>query len=167
MFSSAQGGSALYGTEPWYFYLMNGILSVFTLYFYESLGVLNFNIAFIFALPALPLCLLITHGRSNRIKSVLTLLPLYLWLGIMVPQAHKEERFLFVLYPFLCAAAAVSCSFVTQYFSFLLDKLAKRLSAIVNILIITAVAVMFITLGISRILALQVVLMRLLYLQNI
>ena len=26
VFSQSQGGSALYGTEPWYFYFMNGIV---------------------------------------------------------------------------------------------------------------------------------------------
>lgn len=34
------------------------------------------------------------------------LTPMYLWVLVMFPQPHKEERFLYVIYPLLCLAAA-------------------------------------------------------------
>jgi hypothetical protein len=40
------------------------------------------------------------------------LAPLYLWLAVMLPQPHKEERFLYVIYPLICLAAAFSLEIV-------------------------------------------------------
>ena len=34
--------------------------------------------------------------------------PLFLWMSIVVPRPHKEERFLFAIYPALCACAAMT-----------------------------------------------------------
>ena len=36
------------------------------------------------------------------------LLPLYLWIGILTAQPHKEERFMFPAYPLICFNAAVT-----------------------------------------------------------
>lgn len=38
----------------------------------------------------------------------LRLAPLYVWLGILTLQSHKEERFMFPAYPLLCFNAAVA-----------------------------------------------------------
>ncbi len=34
--------------------------------------------------------------------------PLFVWLAIFVPQPHKEERFLFPVYPLVALAAAAT-----------------------------------------------------------
>jgi alpha-1,2-mannosyltransferase len=39
-------------------------------------------------------------------------LALYTWLTIFIAQPHKEERFLFPVYPLICLAAAVALDFV-------------------------------------------------------
>lgn len=45
--------------------------------------------------------------RSGARTALWTVLSaLYLWLGIMTPRPHKEERFLFVVYPILLLGAA-------------------------------------------------------------
>lgn len=36
------------------------------------------------------------------------LFPLYLWIGILSAQPHKEERFMFPAYPLICFNAAVT-----------------------------------------------------------
>ena len=101
-----EGGSALYGVEPWYFYILNGIL--------------NFNGAFLLALASAPLALLaaLICGKKGM-PSYLTkgafwacLGAFYLWVGFMSLQPHKEERFIFVVYPILCLLAAVALSLV-------------------------------------------------------
>lgn len=74
----------------------------------------------------------------------------------MVPQPHKEERFLYVLYPFLCAAAAVSSCAIALTITWVLDKISKRLSAILDALIMLSVTLVFVMLSISRIANLQV-----------
>ena len=107
IFSS--GGPDLYGTSPSWFYLANLFL--------------NFNYLLPFALLSFP-ALLVTFFIDNRrlgktqlptkpgetspyILLTMRLAPFYLWLGIMSAQAHKEERFMFPVYPLLCLNAAV------------------------------------------------------------
>lgn len=38
----------------------------------------------------------------------LSLSPLYLWLAVFMLQRHKEERFLFPIYPMVCLGGAIS-----------------------------------------------------------
>uniref|UniRef100_A0A2P2I866 Mannosyltransferase n=1 Tax=Hirondellea gigas TaxID=1518452 RepID=A0A2P2I866_9CRUS len=91
-------GPNLYGTEPWTYYFVNGFL--------------NFNVAFLLALAALPIYVAsraITGAtRSAYFPVSLVLSPLYLWLLVFVVQPHKEERFLFPVYPLICLAAAIA-----------------------------------------------------------
>ncbi|KAI0308111.1 asparagine-linked glycosylation 9 protein isoform a [Multifurca ochricompacta] len=107
VFSDASRGPGLYGTEPWYYYFLN--LS------------LNFNILLpmaLFSLPALAITYKIDRRRlGNAIPSVeqsspfrllaLRLLPLYIWIGILSVQPHKEERFMYPVFPLVCFNAAV------------------------------------------------------------
>lgn len=107
VFPDPSRGPGLYGTEPWYFYLLN--LS------------LNFNILLpmaLFSLPALAITYRIDRHRLGTTVSsteqsspfrllALRLLPLYIWVGIMSIQPHKEERFMYPVYPLVCFNAAV------------------------------------------------------------
>ncbi|KAH9897963.1 glycosyltransferase family 22 protein [Cubamyces lactineus] len=108
VFPDSQRGPELYGTEPAHFYLANMLL--------------NFNVLVPFALLAFP-ALAITHKVDNKRlgeryqyadKSspytllALRLAPVYLWLAIMTLQKHKEERFLYPIYPLICFNAAVT-----------------------------------------------------------
>ena len=99
--SASEHGANLYGKEPASFYFQNLAL--------------NFNVAAGLALVA-PLLLLLARVARGKAKAVISelavarwLLPFYLWLGIFLSMPHKEERFLFVVYPYiaLCAAVAV------------------------------------------------------------
>ena len=97
------GGPDLYGTEPWYFYLVNCLL--------------HFHVWFLFSLAAYPLARIagrryytapsnVTARSFLGVLSHLTL-PFYLGLFIFSWQAHKEERFLYVLYPWIILNAAI------------------------------------------------------------
>lgn len=108
LFGGADRGPNLYGTEPWYFYIFNLVL--------------NFNVLAalaIFALPALVLTHSIDYTRLGATKHTdqesspymligLRLSPFYLWLLVLSLQPHKEERFMFPVYPMLCFNAAVA-----------------------------------------------------------
>ncbi|KAG8219545.1 glycosyltransferase family 22 protein, partial [Butyriboletus roseoflavus] len=108
IFGGSERGPDLYGTSPWYFYILNLLL--------------NFNILVVLAFASLPSLAITYHVDRKRLgltkpgpheSSPFTILalrlaPLYLWLAILTAQAHKEERFMFPAYPLICFNAAVT-----------------------------------------------------------
>nr|CAH7743459.1 unnamed protein product [Callosobruchus chinensis] len=93
-------GPELYGTEPFSYYLFNGFV--------------NFNFVWVLALLS-PVTIVLHHffvPVKNKctlyLPYWLSLSPMYLWLAVMMFQAHKEERFLFPIYPFICLSGAVA-----------------------------------------------------------
>ena len=87
-------GSTLYGTEPMSFYFYNGFL--------------NFNVAFALAIISLPIYILFQFFYKDIPTSAYSLLtPLYLWFAIMFTAPHKEERFLYPVYPFISFGASI------------------------------------------------------------
>ncbi|KAK8545641.1 hypothetical protein V6N13_066916 [Hibiscus sabdariffa] len=84
------GESHLYGTEGPLFYLRNGFN--------------NFNFCFILALLFLGI---LPIARKKYAPDLLIIIsPLYIWLAFMSLQPHKEERFLYPIYPLVCVAAS-------------------------------------------------------------
>lgn len=82
------GESARYGVEPWSFYLRNGAL--------------NLGLALPLALAYPCLALLQGAGRAgSRLdwRVVTAAAPLAVWLPAISVLPHKEERFLYVVYP--------------------------------------------------------------------
>ncbi|KAF8959365.1 mannosyltransferase [Entomortierella lignicola] len=119
-------GPDIFGTEPWWFYILNGLL--------------NFNILFPAALLSLP-ALFITYFTipdvlpnptfSLGIKDpllwfTLKLSPFYLWFAIFTAQPHKEERFLFVVYPLICFNAVLTLFMAQKIVQRIFDKLITR-----------------------------------------
>ncbi|XP_021093559.1 alpha-1,2-mannosyltransferase ALG9 isoform X10 [Heterocephalus glaber] len=102
------------GTEPWYFYLINGFL--------------NFNVAFALALLVLPLTSLMEyllqrfHVQNLGHPYWLTLAPMYVWFIIFFIQPHKEERFLFPVYPLICLCGAVALSALQKCYHFVFQR---------------------------------------------
>ncbi|CAH0387165.1 unnamed protein product [Bemisia tabaci] len=139
-------GPTLYGTEPWYFYIINCFL--------------NFNIVFLAACFA-PLGLLLVKlfvpckSRDEGYLSVyLTILSFALWFGIFIAQPHKEERFLFPIYPLICLVGAIGLdTFQKLWFRFIVRSGTHYLKHTFY-LWVPAVTV-FILLGLSRIFALS------------
>ncbi|KAK7090377.1 alpha-1,2-mannosyltransferase ALG9-like isoform X2 [Littorina saxatilis] len=110
-------GPDLYGVEPLSYYLLNGFL--------------NYNVVFFLALLSLPAALLVgllvRFPANSRIPSWLLLAPLYIWILIFFSQPHKEERFLFPIYPFFALGGAVFLDSVQRAWSYLVpDKRGSR-----------------------------------------
>ncbi|KWU46612.1 glycosyltransferase family 22 protein [Rhodotorula sp. JG-1b] len=117
LFPVAGAGPELYGTEPWYFYLLNGLV--------------NFNILLPLALLSLP-AILVTlaidpkrFGDARDIAQMQThpavslairLVPFHLYLAVLTLQKHKEERFLYPAYAHLILCAAVSIHLARGWF---------------------------------------------------
>ncbi|KAF9287841.1 mannosyltransferase [Mortierella alpina] len=120
-------GPDIFGTEPWWFYILNGLL--------------NFNILFLAAIASLPV-LVLTYftipdvlpnppSGTGQLKDPLLLFtlklsPLYLWLAIFTAQPHKEERFLFVVYPLLCFNAVTTLFMAQKIVQRALDRFVTR-----------------------------------------
>ncbi|XP_061363407.1 dol-P-Man:Man(6)GlcNAc(2)-PP-Dol alpha-1,2-mannosyltransferase [Gastrolobium bilobum] len=91
IYNVAGGGeSHLYGTEGLLFYLRNGFN--------------NFNFCFVLALLFLGILPIAKKKYAPDLLIVIS--PVYIWLGFMSLQPHKEERFLYPIYPLICVAAS-------------------------------------------------------------
>ena len=136
----------IFGTEPWHFYIRNLLL--------------NFNIWFVLAVSALPLFALRKIFSSSRqdggtvtgLRGIIFMSPFYLWLGIFSFQPHKEERFMYPMYPALALNAAMSLHIILAAFghsdpSSLVGKIPARL----KLLIVSLVMMASVDLGMARI----------------
>jgi alpha-1,2-mannosyltransferase len=123
VFSGSSRGPNLFGTSPWNFYILNLLL--------------NFNVLLPLALVSLP-ALLTTYRIYGKVglqpvrgqSSSFTLLsirlaPFYVWLAILMAQEHKEERFMYPIYPLLCFNAAVTLYLMRGWLETAFIKLTK------------------------------------------
>lgn len=101
-------GPNIFGTEPMAYYLINGFL--------------NYNIVWLLALVTpvlLVVCHFVVKARSRstlNLPHYLSLSPLYIWLLVFWCQPHKEERFLFPIYPMIALCGAVSLDVIQKLF---------------------------------------------------
>ncbi|KAK8010905.1 family 22 glycosyltransferase [Apiospora arundinis] len=144
---SKSGGPALYGTEPWTFYFRN--LAI------------NFNIWFVLALLSLPLFLLQKvfstrhNGFQSGMRTIIFLMPFYMWLAIFTLQPHKEERFMYPAYPFLTLNAALALHIILNAFGHTDPKsLIGRIPARLKLFAVTLTLFLSLDLGVARILGL-------------
>ncbi|XP_018081400.1 alpha-1,2-mannosyltransferase ALG9-like isoform X1 [Xenopus laevis] len=140
-------GPDLYGTEPWHFYFINGFL--------------NFNVVFVMALFVLPLTWLMEHllQKINTAPNLgrpywLTLAPMYIWILIFFSQDHKEERFLFPIYPLICLSGAVALSALQKCYHFLFQRYRLEHYTVSSNWLALGTVVLFGLLSISRSVAL-------------
>lgn len=98
VYNSHGGGDELYGVEPFSYYVKNLAL--------------NFNVVSLLGVMALPAVWLMRccGGRhSNAIgMETFLLMPMYIWMALIFPRPHKEERFLYPIYPLLSYGAAIT-----------------------------------------------------------
>lgn len=139
IFSGPGRGPEIYGTEPWHFYIRNLLL--------------NFNIWFILAMASMPLFIfhkLLSSKRESAqtgLRSIIFMSPFYLWLGIFSFQPHKEERFMYPVYPALALNAAMALHIILVAFgnsepNTLVGKIPSRLKLfIVSICMIGSIDV--------------------------
>jgi len=112
-------GPDLYGTEPISYYLKN--LTI------------NFGPVWILGLFSMPIMVLSEWTISKFVKhyqpvyslGLWFLSPLYCWIIVFFFQAHKEERFLFPMYPCLMLATAVAIGSIQKVYAAVLYKKLK------------------------------------------
>ncbi|CAM9447619.1 unnamed protein product [Chrysoparadoxa australica] len=99
VFGEEGRGDELYGTEPLSYYVKNLVL--------------NTNVVFLLALALAPLAFLTWLAGSRRQwaamrTKALFASPAFIWLALMASKPHKEERFLYPIYPIISLAAAMT-----------------------------------------------------------
>ncbi|CAJ0951574.1 unnamed protein product, partial [Mesorhabditis belari] len=95
-------GPELYGVEPVSFYIKNLIL--------------NWNIANLFAVISLPIVCYRNCAFNRKTTFPLLYLTFCAWIAIFFLTPHKEERFLFPLYPMVSLFAALALDAIDRYF---------------------------------------------------
>lgn len=101
------GGPELYGVEGFSFYFINLLL--------------NFNlvlVASLFSLPMLILSKIFVTTRKHKMLETshwICVISMLIWLLIFSLQSHKEERFMYPIYPLICASAALTIKLVEQF----------------------------------------------------
>jgi alpha-1,2-mannosyltransferase len=170
IYNSMGTGAERYGVEPWHWYVKNLLL--------------NFNVVAILAV-CLPLAAALhkmsgagayVHEGEKKAQNptllkgsigcvmvapeLLYAMPWLVWLCVMAPQPHKEERFFFIVYPVVCYAGALSVVLLKQ--ACLMGAVCMRngrsvgrlfkvlYSAVVHMLLVAVVC-----LGVSRAVALS------------
>ncbi|XP_049282096.1 alpha-1,2-mannosyltransferase ALG9 [Anopheles funestus] len=136
-------GPDLYGVEPVMFYVKNLFL--------------NHNITFTLSL-SYPVVVIVaamlgvrnTKNRLSPMQGLWLMTPLYLWLIVFVVQPHKEERFMFPVYPLFSLGTALlldqTFSHIKRYFGAPKSSFANRVMGFV--VLATALG-----LGVSRMMA--------------
>lgn len=145
IFSGPGRGPEIYGTEPWHFYIRNLLL--------------NFNIWFVLAVAAMPLFALqkvFTRTQQtstiNGLRSIVFMSPFYLWLAIFSFQPHKEERFMYPMYPCLALNAAMGLHIILAAFGNSSPRsFIGMLPARLKLLIISIFLIGSVDIGIARI----------------
>lgn len=113
VFSNGNGrGPDLFGTEPASYYFKNLLL--------------NFNVLFPLALIAVPASLMVKHRRYERIEASSGFL---LWFVLFTAQPHKEERFMYPIYPALVLTAAIAVESSLDLFR----PVTRRVSSLCNL----------------------------------
>ncbi|XP_025078630.1 alpha-1,2-mannosyltransferase ALG9-like [Pomacea canaliculata] len=108
-------GPDLYGVEPMSYYILNGFL--------------NFNIIFLAACVSLPAVIIgawvMRLPANKRFPVWLILAPMYIWILIFFTRPHKEERFLFPIYPFFALGGAVFVDIVQKLWSYIMPEAVR------------------------------------------
>ncbi|KAK9454857.1 Alg9-like mannosyltransferase family-domain-containing protein [Dipodascopsis uninucleata] len=113
--ASEETGPDIFGTEPLSYYVLNLAL--------------NFNIVAILGYISVlvPVGSFITkrvsYMRMKQGRLFAAVAPLYLWSLIFFSQPHKEERFLYVIYPSICLGAALTTEGIIKVAFYISSKL--------------------------------------------
>lgn len=94
LYSDSETGPDIFGTEPWNYYVFNLVL--------------NFNFMF-------PMALMSCVYSRGPVLAVIS--QIYLWLGILFNTPHKEERFIYPIYPIVCLAASYTLAKMWKLFN--------------------------------------------------
>ena len=151
VYNAQSGGDELYGVEPLSYYIKNLLLNF---NFVALLGVLSLPIIMVKKLVERFFSVAFDndHKMCNSVE-VLVLAPMYVWMAIVFSRPHKEERFLFPIYPMLCFGAAITMREViclaSKLLSLLLRSKQRKQKSRGNIQLLLGLTLLFPSIAIS------------------
>lgn len=128
-------GPNLYGTEPFSYYFLNLFL--------------NFNIIFLLSLISIPVWLFLKNRPETK-GQLFIIISLHIWYLIFFKQSHKEERFMYPIYPLI----SLTSSFTLTNIEMITTNISLPFIKTFNRLFVKSVLLLFFLLSLSRTLAL-------------
>lgn len=113
VFGGEGEGPEIFGVEPFSYYILNLIV--------------NFNIIAVLAYLGLVVNPFIYDYKYRSKVIFVVSLPLLIWSVVFGSQPHKEERFLYPIYPLITLSAALLVAKVFHLFGFITSKLSRYL----------------------------------------
>ncbi|CAF1328922.1 unnamed protein product [Adineta ricciae] len=142
----SKNGPTLYGTDPWTYYVANGLLNFNLIYPLAILG--------IFLTPFIDIFVDRRYVQSGKasIPHTLIVSSIVLWMGLLWMQPHKEDRFVFPIYPLIILAASIG---IEQFENFIprlvrLIKLNRDYVLLLRSLFVYSIVIIHGLLSISR-----------------
>ncbi|CAF4441004.1 unnamed protein product [Rotaria sp. Silwood2] len=134
-------GPTLYGTEPWTYYIINGLL--------------NFNIIYPLAIVGIiltPFIDILIDRRKAAIPYTMIVSSIIIWMSLLWLQPHKEDRFVFPIYPLIILSASISINQIENLIPRLvrLIKLKRNSVLFVRRLFLYSIIIVHALLSISR-----------------
>ncbi|ODQ79126.1 glycosyltransferase family 22 protein, partial [Babjeviella inositovora NRRL Y-12698] len=122
--SSETSGPNIFGVEPLSYYLLNLLLNFNGMLLLAVLGVVMNLTSF---------ALFRFSKRQTNLLNLTTSVPILIWCACFFAQPHKEERFLYPIYPLLNLSAALATKYLFIGANrFILDTVGIRSHAIVK-----------------------------------
>jgi alpha-1,2-mannosyltransferase len=172
-----KGGPNLYGVEPLSYYLINGVLNFNVVFILALLAPLAVEFQVFWEV----LITVLGRGGSyvDTLKNILSayrgnvpgagifirsrdyrkvVQPMIIWMLIFFTRPHKEERFLFPIYPLFCLSAVVTLHLLPEIFTVVLGvaRMPRLLRRFFISHLPTLTMVVFLLLSLSRAVALHI-----------
>lgn len=167
-----KGGPDLYGVEPWTFYFINGFLNFNIVFVLALLSIPLIEFKVLFDTLATTLSdkswlsflygtLQVYSGARDSTASRASkgyrqaVQSMLIWMLVFFTRPHKEERFLFPIYPLIGLSAAVTLSLLPEITPILLGMLRfprplKQLARILTSWLPAVVGVVYLLVSLSR-----------------
>ena len=92
------------------------------------------------------------QGFQSGLRTVVFLGPFYMWLAIFTAQPHKEERFMYPMYPFLALNASIAIHIILSALgSTNPKKLVGKIPAKLKLLAVSGVMILALDVSVARI----------------
>ena len=88
------------------------------------------------------------NSQKSYLKDIWFVLPPYLWMAIMLVMPHKEQRFLFIIYPMICLTSAIALVYLLYFLESFIEILPKFINKLLKFKLANFIATILIIISI-------------------